>query len=123
MDLTNANQKRRVKQVTNEDRLRLHGNLVNCRRALIEQNLLKRPPDGGDSGNFLKNTLRRLSNKNKERLRAAQQEEEVGYKGFNHAYWAFTKNDLTLTCSAMTEQDEANALEVFHLILTYAGNS
>ena len=50
-----ANQKRRVKQVTNEDRLRLSGNLVNCRRALIEHNLVKRPPVGanGESGKFL----------------------------------------------------------------------
>ena len=49
-----ANQKRRVKQVTNEDRLRLSGNLVNCRRALIEHNLVKRPPVGanGESGKF-----------------------------------------------------------------------
>ena len=51
-EITLANQKRRVKQVTNEDRLRLQGNLVNCRRALIEQNLVKRPPVGanGESG-------------------------------------------------------------------------
>ena len=51
-DMTSANQKRRVKQVTNEDRLRLHGNLVNCRRALIEQNLLKKPGESiyGETG-------------------------------------------------------------------------
>ena len=124
-DLANSNQKRRVKQVTNEDRLRLHGNLVNCRRALVEQNLLKRPSDGALTsefgGNFLKNTLRRLSHKKMEKLRAASSEDEVAYKGFNHAFWAFTKSDMMQTLSLMTEQDESNALEVFHLILTYAG--
>ena len=55
-----------------------------------------------------------------EKLRA-QQEEEVAYKGFNHAYWAFTKSDMSQTLSITTEADEASALEVFHLVLTYAG--
>ena len=118
---TNPNQKRRVKQVTNEDRLRLHGNLVNCRRALIEQNLLKKPLDADShSNNFFKNTLRKLSAKKMEKLRAEAMEQEV-YKGFGHAYWAFTKSDMTQTLSETTETDENQACEVFHLILTYAG--
>ena len=33
---------RRVKQITNEDRLRLHNQLINCRRALVDSNTLKR---------------------------------------------------------------------------------
>jgi hypothetical protein len=33
---------RRVKQITNEDRLRLHNHLINCRRALVDSNTLKR---------------------------------------------------------------------------------
>ena len=44
------------------------------------------------------------------------------YKGFTHAYWAFTKTAMAQTLSVMAnEQDEMQALEVFHLILTYAG--
>ena len=72
-EITLANQKRRVKQVTNEDRLRLQGNLVNCRRALIEQNLVKRPPVGanGESGiihdihKFMKSLKKYLVNNHK----------------------------------------------------------
>ena len=64
-EITLANQKRRVKQVTNEDRLRLQGNLVNCRRALIEQNLVKRPPVGanGESGTIHDILIRMFLNK------------------------------------------------------------
>jgi hypothetical protein len=63
-DASGAPAKRRVKQVTNEDRLRLNQNLVNCRRALIEQNFMKKPLDGKSAdGNIFKNTLRRLSSK------------------------------------------------------------
>ena len=110
-------------QVTNEDRLRLNQNLVNCRRALIEQNFMKKPLDGGNSadGNFFKNTLRRLSSKKLDKLRAEQAMDPT-YKGFSHVYWAFCKSDLPQTLSSnMTESDEQQALEVFHLILTYAG--
>ena len=55
-----------------------------------------------------------------EKLRAEAMEQEV-YKGFGHAYWAFTKSDMTQTLSETTETDESQACEVFHLILTYAG--
>ena len=54
--------KRKIKQVTNEDRMRLHQNLVNCRRALIDSGQLRKPTgEGADGGaGFFKNTLRRL---------------------------------------------------------------
>lgn len=42
-------------------------------------------------------------------------------QGFNHVFWAFTKTDMSQTLSMIIDQDEINALEVFHLILTYAG--
>jgi hypothetical protein len=58
-------------QVTNEDRMRLHHNLVNCRRALIDAGQLKKPGDDAGSGaNFFKNTLRRLSVRKMEKYRA-----------------------------------------------------
>ncbi len=43
------------------------------------------------------------------------------YKGFAHAYWAFSRLPVTQTLSLMAESDEQQATEVFHLILTYAG--
>jgi hypothetical protein len=52
----------------------------------------------------------------------AEQATDPTYKGFSHVYWAFSKSDLPQTLSSnMTESDEQQALEVFHLILTYAG--
>ena len=59
---------RRAKQITNEDRMRLHNQVINCRRGLVETNILKKPADDGKS--FLKNTLRKMSAKKLEKLRA-----------------------------------------------------
>jgi len=112
---------RKVKQITNEDRQRLSNQLVNCRRALIESNLLRKPVDDGKG--FIKNTLRKLSAKKLEKLRAEALTNEQGevYKGYTHTFWAFCKAMLGQTLSIMTEQDEAAALQIFNLILTYAG--
>ncbi len=96
--------------------------MVGCRRSLVDGGGLRKPTD--DGAGFFKNTLRRLSSKKMDRYRAEALANEQGevYKGFSHAYWAFAKASLTQTLTAMTsEQDEAQATEVFHLILTYAG--
>ena len=112
---------RKLKQITNEDRLRLQTQMVSCRRALIDQQSLRKPPDEGKG--FLKNTLRKLSTRKLEKLRAEALTNEQGevYKGFPHTYWAFTKALLATTLTIMGEQDEAAAIEVFSLILTYSG--
>ena len=112
---------RRAKQITNEDRMRLHNQVINCRRGLVESNILKKPADDGKG--FLKNTLRKLSAKKLEKLRAEAITNDQGevYKGFPHTYWAFSKNILTQTLTTMPEPEEAEALEIFSLILTYSG--
>jgi hypothetical protein len=114
--------RRRMKQITNEDRVRLHHGLVAARRALVDSEQLKKPLDDG-TGSFFKNTLRRLSVKKMEKYRAEALTNEQGevYKGHSHVYWAFTKAPMVQTISQMGEADEAMALDVFHLILTYAG--
>ena len=115
---------RKLKQtITNEDRLRLNSQLVNCRRALIESNLLKKPLDDGGKG-FIKNTLRKLSTRKLEKLRAEALTNEQGevYKGFPHTYWAFSKSVMTQTLSNMAaDVDETAATQIFSLILQYAG--
>jgi hypothetical protein len=119
--------RRRVKQVTNEDRLRLHQALVTSRRALVDSGLLRRPADGDQSSGFLRSTLRRLSSKkasDRYRAEALANEQSETYKGFGHSYWAFARSPLTQTLSSMPgggEADESQALDVFQLILTYAG--
>ena len=110
--------------MTNEDRLRLHQNLVNCRRNLIDSQSLRKPLDDGAGGhNFFKNTLRRTSGKKLDKYRAEALVNEQGetYNGHSHAYWAFCKVALAQTLLHMNELDEMQALEVFNLILTYAG--
>ena len=83
---------------------------------------MKKPPEGiYGEGNFFKNTLRRLSSKKLEKLRSEQSSDPT-CKGYGHAYWAFSKSDLNQTLSlSMNDTDEQQALEVFHLILQYAG--
>ena len=59
--------------------MRLHHNLVNCRRALIDSGQLKKPGDEGGGTKFFKNTLRRLSVRKMEKYRAeALANEQVG---------------------------------------------
>jgi hypothetical protein len=49
-------------------------------------------------------------------------EQGEAYKGFPHTYWAFTKGTLTQTLTLMgVEEDEQSAIQIFGLILTYAG--
>jgi len=59
--------------------MRLHHNLVNCRRALIDAGQLKKPGDEAGGAKFFKNTLRRLSVRKMEKYRAeALANEQVG---------------------------------------------
>ena len=73
--------RRRVKQITNEDRLRLHQTLVGCRRALVDSEQLKKPGGDGAGTNIFKNTLRRLSVKKMDKYRAEALVNEQGEVG------------------------------------------
>lgn len=114
---------RRGKGITNEDRVRLHHNVVVCRRHLVDGEILRKPQDS--SGGFLRNTLRRLSKHRLEKLRAehgnAIQDHGETYKGFPHAFWAFSRQPLPQSLSKLPDQEEQAMLQVFQAILTYAG--
>lgn len=114
---------RRGKGITNEDRVRLHHNVVVCRRHLIDGEILRKPQDS--SGGFLRNTLRRLSKHRLEKLRAehgnSMQDHGETYKGFPHAYWAFSRQSLPQSLSKLPDQEEQAMIQVFQAILTYAG--
>lgn len=114
---------RRTKGITNEDRVRLHHNAVVCRRHLIDGEILRKPQDS--SGGFLRNTLRRLSKHRLEKLRAehgnSMQDHGETYKGFPHAYWAFSRQSLPQSLSKLPDQEEQAMLQIFQAILTYAG--
>ena len=64
-----------------------------------------------------------MSGKKLDKYRAEALANEQGetYNGHSHAYWAFCKASLAQTLLTMNELDEMQALEVFNLILTYAG--
>ncbi|GFG30755.1 hypothetical protein Cfor_00160, partial [Coptotermes formosanus] len=113
---------RKVKAITNEDRIRLYHNLVNCRRTLVDSDTLRKPQDAG--GGFLRNTLRRLSKHRLEKLRqehGSSIDHGETYKGFPYAYWAFSRQAIPQSLSKMPDADEQMALQVFQSILTYAG--
>ncbi|XP_044265761.1 myosin-I heavy chain [Tribolium madens] len=111
---------KRVKGITNEDRVRLYHNLVNCRRALVDHDILRKPTDS--SGSFLRNTLRRLSKHKLDKLRQ-EHGGDTGetYKGFHYAFWAFSRQQLPQSISRLPDQEEQIMLQVFQIILTYAG--
>ncbi|CAK9822430.1 Unconventional myosin-X [Anthophora retusa] len=113
---------KKLKCITNEDRIRLYHNLVNCRRTLVDAEILRKPQDSG--GGFLRNTLRRLSKHRIEKLRqehGSATDHGETYKGFPYAYWAFSRQAIPQSLSKLPDPDEQHALAVFQLILTYAG--
>lgn len=120
----NENPIRKAKGITNEDRVRLHHNLVVCRRQLVDTEMLRKPHDAA-GGSFLRNTLRRLSKHRLEKLRAehgnAASDHGESYKGFQHAYWAFSRQPLLQSLTKLPDQEEQAMLNVFQSILTYAG--
>ncbi|VVC26926.1 Hypothetical protein CINCED_3A012016 [Cinara cedri] len=112
-----------VKAITNDDRIRLYHNVINCRRNLIDSDMLNKPQDA--SGSFLKNTLRRLSKHKLEKLWAEHigslSEHSETYKGFSGSYWSFSRQLISQSLSRLSEQDEQIALQMFQIILKYAG--
>ncbi|KAL1461041.1 hypothetical protein WDU94_012973 [Cyamophila willieti] len=110
-----------AKSITNEDRLRLYNNTVNCRRLLVNGDLLKKPQDS--ASNFIRNTLRRLSKNRLEKLRLEYGglEHSETYKGFSYSFWAFSRSCVVQSLSRLPEADEQIALQMFQIILTYAG--
>ncbi|KAG8231152.1 hypothetical protein J437_LFUL011821, partial [Ladona fulva] len=112
---------KKAKIITNEDRIRLYHNLINCRRNLVDCDLLKKPQDTG--GGFIRNTLRRLSKHRMEKLRSEHGPSDHGetYKGFSYGYWAFGRQPIPQSLSKIPETEEQVALQVFQIILTYAG--
>ncbi|XP_065337421.1 myosin-VIIa isoform X3 [Cloeon dipterum] len=117
---------RKLKPVTNEDRVRLFHNLVNCRKSLVDSGVLKKPQDAG--GGFIRNTLRRLSKQRLEKLRheyggggGGANDPGETYRGFPYAFWAFSSAPLQHSLSKLNEQEEQVAKQVFSTMLTYAG--
>ncbi|XP_024082673.1 unconventional myosin-VIIa [Cimex lectularius] len=110
-----------VKAITNEDRIRAYQNLVACRRLLIDADILRKPLDSG--GGFIRNTLRRLSRHRLDKFRAEHSTLDHGetYKGYPMSFWCFNRQPLTQSITKLQEPEDQIALQMFHIIFTYAG--
>ncbi|KAK2710152.1 myosin-I heavy chain-like isoform X3 [Artemia franciscana] len=117
---------KRMKPLTHEDRMRNHQTVVNCRRTIVESNILRKPDENGHG--FI-STLRRLNRqRSSTKLRQdliSDQSTNTGlgenFKGFSHSFWAFTKSQLTQSLTKLPDHDEKLGLQVFSTILVFSG--
>ncbi|XP_064490090.1 myosin-VIIa-like isoform X2 [Ornithodoros turicata] len=101
-----------------EDRMKLHQEVMNCRRTLVDSGLLNKP-EAAALGLF-KSTLRKLNRGRLEKLR--QEYGTEGYKSYQHSYWAFTKNPVGQSFLVMADPTlESTACKVFSSILIFSG--
>ncbi|CAN7994896.1 unnamed protein product, partial [Ixodes hexagonus] len=101
-----------------EDRVKLHQEVMNCRRTLVDSGLLNKP-EAATLGLF-KSTLRKLNRNRLEKLR--QEYGSEGYKSYQHTYWAFSKNAIGQSFLVMAEpQVETTACKLFTSILIFSG--
>lgn len=109
-------------RVTEEDRAKHWQDIWQCRKALVEHKMLRRPPD--TSGGFLTTTLRRY---NRAKMEALQRQKEENFikdfdKVFKQSYWSYSKSMLKQPLSVMEDPEvEEVALKMFHSLLLHAG--
>ena len=108
--------------MTEEDRAKHWQDIWQCRKALVEHKMLRRPPD--TSGGFLTTTLRRY---NRAKMEALQRQKEENFmkdfdKVFKQSYWSYSKSMLKQPLSVMEEPEmDEVALKMFHSLLLHAG--
>lgn len=101
-----------------EDRVKLHQEVMNCRRTLVDSGLLNKP-EVATLGLF-RSTLRRLNRNRLDKLR--QEYSSEGYKSYQHTYWAFSKTPIGQSFLVMADaQGETTAIKVFTSILIFSG--
>ena len=114
--------RRRLLKMTLEDRMKLHHDVVNCRRILIDSNIMRKPAE--ESRGLIRNTLRRL---NRVRLDKLKQEfgsefDEAFFRHFPHSFWAYTKSPTQNSILVISDPElEAMAVNNFNAILAYSG--
>ncbi|GBP24386.1 Myosin-I heavy chain [Eumeta japonica] len=105
------------------ERSRLAGALKSARRGLVDSGMLRRPTEIS-TGNFLRNTLRRLSKHRLEKVRLDMAAETQGecYKGFPPGYWCWSRT-LPHSLTKLNEAEEVAAMQIFKDIMSHAGLS
>lgn len=120
VNAANEPNKRRLLKMTLEDRMKLHHDVVNCRRMLIESNIMRKPSE--EHPGFLRNTLRRLNRSKVDKLRQDYGELEEGFKHFSHSFWAYTKTPMMNSILVISDVElETTAVNNFAAILAYSG--
>lgn len=122
---------RRLLKMTLEDRLRLHTEVINARRALVLANIMRKPRMGETSAKW-KTTLRRLGGRNK-KTGAGGVGKELTFddddysgdevlKNYPRSFWAYIKEPLSSSLLVISDPDlEASAVTMFEQILAYSG--
>ena len=120
--------------MTLEDRLRLHHEVINARRALANANIMRKPEIEAASSGW-KSTLRRFSrggvSKNSKKSGggggdAAAFDDDYSndevLKNYPRAFWAYVKEPLTSSLLVISDPDlEGAAVTMFEQILSYSG--
>lgn len=105
------------------ERSRLAAALRSARRALVDSGMLRRPTEA-TTGNFLRNTLRRLSKHRLEKFRLdiAAESQGESYKNFPPGYWCWSRT-LPHSLTKLNEAEEVAAMQIFKDIMSHAGLS
>ncbi len=114
--------RRRLLKMTLEDRMKLHHDVVNCRRVLIDSNIMRKPPE--ENLGLIRNTLRRLNRVRSDKIRQeyGSEFEEGFFRHFPHSFWAYTKSPMQNSILVISDPElEATAVNNFNSILTYSG--
>lgn len=123
-----ANQRpRRLLKMTLEDRLRLHTEVINCRRALVTANIMRKP--AAEHQTKWRTTLRRLGRSGKTNSKNNQinlDDDDYSHdeilRNYPRPFWAYIKEPLVSSLLVISDPDlEAAAVTMFEQILSYSG--
>ncbi|KAH9518288.1 TRAFAC class myosin-kinesin ATPase super [Dermatophagoides farinae] len=123
-----ANQRpRRLLKMTLEDRLRLHTEVINCRRALVTANIMRKP--AAEHQTKWRTTLRRLGRSSKSNSKNNQinlDDDDYSHdeilRNYPRPFWAYIKEPLVSSLLVISDPDlEAAAVTMFEQILSYSG--
>ncbi|EDQ90831.1 uncharacterized protein MONBRDRAFT_15843, partial [Monosiga brevicollis MX1] len=102
------------RKVTQDDKTRLHNEMLQARKALVDSGAMLKPPE---SKGFLGTTLRRRRSS-----KAAEAESSTYERDFPERFWAYSKSKLPQPLSVMDSEDSQEmALRIYASLLVYAG--
>ncbi|KPM10210.1 myosin-VIIa-like protein 1, partial [Sarcoptes scabiei] len=117
---------KRLLKMTLEDRLRLHTEVINCRRSLVSANIMRKPAI--ENTNNWRTTLRRFarhsksSKSNQINLDDDDYSQDEILRSYPRQFWAYIKEPLQSSLLVISDPDlEAAAVTMSEQILSYSG--